>query len=949
MNIVARISAADGYGVVLPALLAMLLALAGPDQAPGQNDVPKSPAADAEAPFEAQLDALHEKARRARDEEDFSQVEELRLERLALAKDSSGKSAWIAGAQAIAEADALIQSMQYEKACTVLQKAWKPFEKPARGEAVFGDVAMKLFEAVQAALAVYPDFKAVPGDVLRKAVQLAADGDPCQVEAQAADAFLTVPNPDEAFQPAELRPSLRLRNKRLLAISHAADRDERPLPWHAPVEFLKAESSSFVLDDLRYYDRFLNPRRRLRGLDAYGEPVHLVMGGTLLVVDRDTDGRRRPAVADYDVESNDWLRMTPRILRIEPPAFRPQPWRLDEAKLNADLREIIQDSIAERQTLIRRRLLVSAEGLKGATKVKAHISRMLGWINNPPKDEPAPKLEDVLQMVSKGYDKYSRNFPEEAERVQKALATVQQSSTEWSQFQAQLEGLRAATGDTNAATSVDATKAATALVSFLALIEKDNLALLELPEPEIEPADKADKAEKADKAPPKLAATAGPIQLSGRELRLKLSRQKDQYDLLAFFQLMNSSHRPPIQSMVANLPAPDATPPPGAPPPSAEEQARTAALARLAGSLEQYDAIRDKSTREAPPRGSEGPPVKTLSLSLDGLVQIGSALRDMAAALRALGNESDQTAFLSRFVATLDAVAKPAGYEAEIQRFCTKANLAQSWKLGDTTWSIYDFPREISPDKLADMIDHCQRVAFAVPDFEKAITAVEDDEPPSDTPVMLRPGCTTPFRNRLVAEANGLQKLRLLRDTVDPYTVLLLDTNADGKAHASPPGIDDGKGGRFFWLGDKPRGLKMSIVVGSGAKPELVVDYGGADGHMPLGASLEPFPDNRFMMDRRGNRIVRDRSKEASPTLAHFYAMTSKSGAEITDRSVNYVIQDWLDLDRNIVDAFLPDLTVHGPSLPGWRLYRSEFMRPAPDGNWKWAMPRRAFTLEPPK
>ncbi|MEI8229367.1 MAG: hypothetical protein WCH77_14050, partial [Planctomycetota bacterium] len=544
MNIVARISAADGYRLALAAMLVVLTVATGPQEAHGQSPAPQSdPAATSEpkqppADFAAQLDVLHEKARKARDEKDFSQVEELRLERLALAKDSSDKSPWIAGAQAIAEADTLIQSMQYEKACTVLQEAWKPFEKPARGEAVFGDVAMKLFEAVQAGLAVYPDFKAVPGDVLRKAVQLAADGDPCQVEAQAADAFLTVPNPDEAFQPAELRPSLRLRNKRLLAISHAADRDERPLPWHAPVEFLKAESSSFVLDDLRYYDRFLNPRRRLRGLDAYGEPVHLVMGGTLLVVDRDTDGRRRPAVADYDTDSNNWLRMTPRILRIEPPAFRPQPWRLDEAKLNADLREIIQDSIAERQTLIRRRLLVSAEGLKGATKVKAHISRMLGWVNNPPKGQPAPKIEDVLQMVSKGYANYSLNFPEEAAPVQKALATVQQSATEWSQFQTQLEGLRVATGDTNAATSVDAAKAATALVSFLALIEKDNLALLELPEPEIEPADKAGKAEKADKAPPKLAATAGPIQLSGRELRLKLSRQKDQYDLLAFFQLM---------------------------------------------------------------------------------------------------------------------------------------------------------------------------------------------------------------------------------------------------------------------------------------------------------------------------------------------------------------------------------------------------------------------------
>ncbi|MEI7782507.1 MAG: hypothetical protein WCJ18_11360, partial [Planctomycetota bacterium] len=558
-----------------------------------------------------------------------------------------------------------------------------------------------------------------------------------------------------------------------------------------------------------YYDRFLNPRRRIRGVDAYGEPMHVVMGGTLLVVDRAADGSRRPAVADYDGDSNDWLRMTPRILRLEPPSFRPQPWRLDEAKINADLREIIKDSVAERQTLIRRRLLVSAEGLKGATKVKAHISKMLGWINNPPKGQPAPKLENILQMVSQGYGNYSTNFPDEAEQVQKALASVQQSATEWSQFQSQLEGLRAAAGEADAAATVDPAKAATAVMGLLALIDKDNLALLDLPEPEVEPADKADK------APPKLAAAAGPIQLSGRELRLKLSRQKDQYDLLALFQLMNSVHRPAIQAVVASAPAPNPNPPPGTPPPTAEEQARTAALARLTRSLEQYDAIREKSTRETPPRGSEGPPLKTLSLSLEGLVQVGNTLRDMAVALRTLGNESDQTAFLGRFAATLDAVAKPAGYEAQMQRFCIPANLAQSWKLGSTTWSIYDFPRETAPDKLADMIDHCQRVAFTVADFEKVIAAAKDDLPPSDTPVMLRPGCTTPFRNRLVDEGNGQQKLRLLSVIVDPCTVLLLDIAADGRANAPPPGIDDGKGGRFFWLGDKPEGLRALLVAGS--------------------------------------------------------------------------------------------------------------------------------------
>ena len=114
MNIVARISAADGYRAALAAMLVVLTVATEPQESCGQSPAPQSdPAATSEpkqppADFAAQLDALHEKARKARDKKDFSQVEELRLERLALAKDSSGKSAWIAGAQAIAEADALI-------------------------------------------------------------------------------------------------------------------------------------------------------------------------------------------------------------------------------------------------------------------------------------------------------------------------------------------------------------------------------------------------------------------------------------------------------------------------------------------------------------------------------------------------------------------------------------------------------------------------------------------------------------------------------------------------------------------------------------------------------------------------------------------------------------------------------------------------------------------------
>ena len=173
-------------------LLAVFVCLAAMPTATAEPEKPP-------AGLDAQLSTLHDNARAARDKREFARVEDLRLERLAMLSAAAAgddktvaKSPWVAGAKAITEADSLIKRMQYEQACKLLLKAWQPFEKPSRGEPVFGDIAMKLFEATQAALAVYTTFTAVDAEVLQKAVQLAADADPCSIEAKAADAFLTI-------------------------------------------------------------------------------------------------------------------------------------------------------------------------------------------------------------------------------------------------------------------------------------------------------------------------------------------------------------------------------------------------------------------------------------------------------------------------------------------------------------------------------------------------------------------------------------------------------------------------------------------------------------------------------------------------------------------------------------------------------------------------------------
>ena len=914
MSIVARVC---GWARLI---LVLTVLGAGLQSTPGRSQEPP-------VGLDATLQALHEKARDAREKRDFGRVEELRIERLsALAATAASdtkeaaESPWVAGAKAIAEADSLIKGMQYEKACEVLKTAWQPFMKTARDKPVFGDIAMKLFEATQAALAVYPEFPAVDAGMLRQAVQLAADADPCAVEALAADAFLTTPDPGEAFERAELRPSLGARNRRLLGISHDAASDIRPLPWHAPTEYLKAKSSSFVLGDLGYYKRFLDPRHALRGRDAYGEPISVVMGGSLLLSAPDGEGPKRPFIAEYDPKTGRWLRLRPRILRVEPPSYQPQSWQIDEAGLNADIRAAVQNAAAERQRAIRNRLMVSAEGLKAATKAKAHIRKILGWMEDPPKGQKAPTFDEVIEMVATGYVNYARRYPEERDQAEKAYNMVVAAGKEWKQFREVGDVLLAAAGDGNA--DVDAAAAAKALMGFLSVLDEQDLE-------DAEPATEDDDAAQAEAAA-----------LSGRELRSKLSQQKEQYDMLALFQLMNSVHRAAIQSIV------ERTPPPAQGATTQHDDEDPSPTAKLGRALKYFDTVRAKATREQPAPDGVGPPTKRLSLTLGALQETAASLRDMSAALRQIGGETERADFLDRFVRTLDQVAQPISLEAELVRFCDDSSLRKQWKLGRMTWRIYDIPTDAPHDRLANIVNYCPRLCFALDDFAKLVDNAEDEAVPTTTRLPLRAGCTTNARNRLVENRNGKLTLRVPRAIADPYTALLLDIEEEaGDPFGS--GERTAAGERHFWLDDESGRVDVSLVTGAGSKPAIVVQFPGVDGHVPLGAAADAFEDRRFMKDSRGNTIVRDTSSEQSPTKAHFYRITSESGGELTERAVNYCIQDWLDLDRNIINGFLPDSMMHAPSLPAWQFYRSEYQRPAPMDDWKWTIARRSFSLLP--
>ncbi len=386
-----------------------------------------------------------------------------------------------------------------------------------------------------------------------------------------------------------------------------------------------------------------------------------------------------------------------------------------------------------------------------------------------------------------------------------------------------------------------------------------------------------------------------------------------------------------------------------APPPqpaataSTEEREPTPAE-RLSQALKQYDAALAKAAGGQLPRGAEGAPARPLIITLETIRQTTASLREMIAALREMGPEPERVDFLDRFVRTLGDAARTVNLEAEMVRFCDAENLNRTWQIGRTTWQVYDFPDDITQERLANMINACPRLAFSLDDFDRLVKDAPAEGLPADARLPLIAGCTTVPRNRLVEQHGTQPMLRMPRGIADPWTAVLLDVDREAGSDFAPALVDGPEGG-YLWLDDNGGRVRLSFITKAGQEPAMVVRFAGADGYSPLGAAPDASDAGRVLKDRRGNTITLVHSPEPSPTKAHYYEIRSPSGEPLTDRSVNYVIQDWLDLDRNIVNSFLPDVSVLAPSLPAWRLYRDEYMRQAPRNDWKWTVPRRLFSL----
>jgi len=268
----------------------------------------------------AALDRIHGAARAAAQAGDWEEVEKQRLARLALLEEAPPDSPWRRGLDAIVSSRRLVAALRYGDAIGELRTAWAPFVAADPDAVVFGDLAVRMFEVTQQALAVYPGAfeEGAIGSIatveeLRTSLSLAVERDPCQVEARALAAFLEPTAAGEAFLRAEVRPSLKLQNQELVSIAHGDDANARILPWHAGTELLKARNTLELLEDLIPVDEFLRDSSLLQGRDANNAPFCLLLRDRFLLMEI-VDSRGIPGTAVVFRERGKWQKRNVRLL-----------------------------------------------------------------------------------------------------------------------------------------------------------------------------------------------------------------------------------------------------------------------------------------------------------------------------------------------------------------------------------------------------------------------------------------------------------------------------------------------------------------------------------------------------------------------------------------------------------------------------------------------------------
>jgi len=918
---------------------------------------------------------LHAKAAEARDSGDHATVERLRRERLQVVQKAAGKSVWKDGARAITAADALCRRMKYKNAAEVLKKAWQPFaDSSSRDSAVLGDIALKMFEVQQAAIVVFPsdhpDFPSLSLDEIRAALQRANALDPCQIEVRAAQAFLTKPNADESFQPAELQPSLISRNRDLLGISYAKEGKDPILPWHAAVEFLKAKSSSFVLDDLQYLGTFLDPAFRIQGTDRLGEPFCVVLGGGLLMngVDPQT-GRSRRYVFDYVVGDKQWRRFRPLMLVVVPEDVKVEVWSLDEAsvcaKLDADFKRVVD-------------LVTDAAGRELATIVARFpddVARAVRAIRDGTWRDDATQasgpsaaapLAEQLAFIQKQFDVYGENFPKQRQAsttamkeltplvgVLKDVTRLHDAIREMFVKEYAADGspapprmlLMAGVSQEKLAVTQHAINAAREGIDELDLRMLEFVASSEAdkgkkPQPQRPPRDVARRGPPGAAAKPENPA-APPKRLgdgpSGARLRLELLELLDDLRFLVRTRALAD------QTVVSTLDGflADKSQAIGGDDDAAAGIGVQAVLAEVDRAKRQIqETLRQCQTGDVVPGQTQSP----LRLTAERMNAMVSAAAVVIAGRDFLGGASsgDVDTRLQQYVSEGRRIKESLDTVALLTSWSQRADVARTWKAAGCTWTFYELPEGMPLQDLASMIDGGTSIAITEGAFGRLGDDLGQGRMGGGVSVPLLSGATRMGGNPLVDARTDEVALRLdpPRALLPMLAMALVAEEAKAGAERPQPACDVDARGRHV-LSVEDRGRKLPLVLDTvSTSPTMSLEYPGVDGLQVLGVQSNSTPASlqRVLKDRRSNLIGSTPTGSVGP-----FEIQTQKGVRLMDRSVNYAWQDWRDLDRNIINTFMPNSLFLGPSLPVWMAYRRELVRPSPAPGFLWGVPRSAY------
>lgn len=854
---------------------------------------------------EDRLDALHQNAKAARGERRLAEVERLRLARRKLISGFPGSSPWRQGMIAIKEAEKAVELMEYERACQILEAAWKPFAAMPSPRVVMGDVPVQLFFATEAARMLDPNRAYVAPDRLRQMLERAAADDPCQIEAVAALAFLTRPDAGESFQRQNDRESIRARNDRLLSIGGGADSGGQILPWAAAVEFLRAKSTSFVLRDIDYLETFLDPRTQLAGTNRHGQAWCLTLGGGVLGLSTERSGDRVQeviAVDSYDRDRHIWRNLRPQILVVSAAVADAdaEPWRIKQSAVQSRLKSLLIDLEAEVKRNGDSALVAIARRFTPDVVAGVEQIRNGTWKNGPPPGSP---IAAVLRQAATEFGVLSSNRPNEAELAAQAKKDIE-----------------ALLKDCIIVEEIKASLSNSGLPSVA-----DNTALRQLVErPAFSQQSAEPDSESDTEAPSDTGGFGGPRQrapLRAAQLKAEL------LDALARAELLAS-----VQAYQA-----DDT---GLPLVRKVHERAEAMKQRLEQAGEELTSMQRRLVAQINDATSRLEKIfaKVEAAEVLTLADFTTMRRQLEIVLLSVLNLEFQEGKhlgerLLMLTKVFDGVVKPAEIRARVLGLAAGKPPVRSWKIGAVGWRFYDFG-SVGARDAAFLVDMFPPLVLAASDLDAVSQHLKDGGQNPAAPE-LKPGSASAGSLIPLVDIRKRLRVRITSPSTTIVKIVLVESN-DNPPARGPQTLLNEQGQPYLLLDDNGVSRPMRLDFEAG---RLVVEYPGVEGHIPIGISANSAAESRFIRDNRGYRI-----SAAPRNRPGVFRIVAANGEEV-DGSFHSVA-DLVDLDRNIINEFLPPGLMYAPSLKSWQVYREQLLRRSPDARIRWALPRPVYRVD---